>query len=607
VATLTEDQVRDWARKVLDFGETQGVTSGFGQLTSFKSLGFAQTGSPDGWYLPSNSNDVAIVVETKRSDKTLGDSDVDQLLKYVRVLETRYLKVVGILTNNDEVRVYRGTELFDRAPATLQSAEYYLSLFTTTTIDKAKIYELTQRINNLLHYQFAIKNLYHRMIFTACTLVAKRYDALLTRGMDYQMFQASIISSLNKALRDDKRQSAKLQLLVEVFASIEMNVNTDPEDEVGQNRLTNLIGDFIDWVTEISENLNSDAWRGEDVMGIFFNEFSRYRGKSEAGQVLTPEHITDFMYRILEVGPDDRVLDACCGSGAFLVKAMSNMIQTAGGVRSDKAKEIKAGQLYGIDNDREMFALACANMLIHKDGKTNLEQMDARHEEPAGAWIAKKRITKVLMNPPFEKKYGCVEIVENVLNHVPRGTACAFIMPDKKLEKEPKARVNRILKRHRLRKIVKLPEDLFFGVGVTTSVFVFEAGVPQGSHEVFACFMESDGLVTVKNKGRHDVYGRWPEIENRWVEIVTKQTGDDSVQWHKAGRELGEHLSWQAPPQPFTIAEEDFQKVAMDYAMFQRGIDAAAFERAVLSSVLYASDVGDVGNLVTVRMEKHDG
>lgn len=45
------------------------------------------------------------------------------------------------------------------------------------------------------------------------------------------------------------------------------------------------------------------------------------------------------MYRILEVNKDDRVLDACCGSGGFLVKAMANMIQEAGGLQTDKAKK----------------------------------------------------------------------------------------------------------------------------------------------------------------------------------------------------------------------------------------------------------------------------
>ena len=132
----------------------------------------------------------------------------------------------------------------------------------------------------------------------------------------------------------------------------------------------------------------------------FFNEFNRYKKKSESGQVFTPDHITSFMYRLIDVDKDDRVLDAACGSGAFLVKSMCNMIKEAGGVKTKKAATIKDVQLYGIEFDREIFALACANMLIHKDGKTNLEQLDSRTQE-ACDWIKSKNITKVLMNPPL--------------------------------------------------------------------------------------------------------------------------------------------------------------------------------------------------------------
>ena len=67
------------------------------------------------------------------------------------------------------------------------------------------------------------------------------------------------------------------------------------------------IDNFIEWVAEISECLNSDYWNGEDVMGIFFNEFNRYKKKSESGQVFTPDHITSFMYRLIEVNKNDEL------------------------------------------------------------------------------------------------------------------------------------------------------------------------------------------------------------------------------------------------------------------------------------------------------------
>lgn len=300
---LTEDEVRDKARDILGFADKKGVRAGVGQLTTFNQLGFTGVADkPDGWYLPDNHADTAVVLETKSSKIALGEKQVNEVLKNVRILEEQYNHVVGILYNGDDVRVFKGTQEYEgEGTKELQNIEYYAALFTVDHIDKEYIYSLTAKINNCLHFEFGIKNLYHRMIFTACALVARRYDALMVKGMDYQMFTNAIQSSLNKALIRDKSQNQKLELLLDVFSEIRMNLNVNSEDEKAQQHVKDLIGQFIDWVTAISDCLNSDAWRGEDVMGIFFNEFNRYKKKSEAGQIFTPEHITDFMYRILEV------------------------------------------------------------------------------------------------------------------------------------------------------------------------------------------------------------------------------------------------------------------------------------------------------------------
>ena len=368
---LTEDQVRDRARVILEFDSSVDAQCGVGQLTTFNQLGFnGVADKPDGWYLPHNHADTALILEVKASKVALGDKQVIELMKNVDIAETSYEHVVGILYNGEDTRVFKGSEEIDDAPA-LQNKEHYLALFTVDRIDKERIYELTARINNCLHFDFGIKNLYSRMIFTACALVAKRYDATMVRGMDYSEFHNAILNCLNKELVRFKRQNQKLGVLTDEFSKIEMNLDVTSEDEKQQKRVKDLIAQFIGWIEEISACINSDAWRGEDVMGIFFNEFNRYKKQNEGGQVFTPEHITDFMYRILDVDMNDRILDATCGSGGFLVKAMANMIQEAGGPHTDKAKAIKQKQLFGIELDKEIYALACANMLIHKDGKTS--------------------------------------------------------------------------------------------------------------------------------------------------------------------------------------------------------------------------------------------
>lgn len=585
---LTEDVVREKAGKILGFENSDLAKSGVGQLTSFNQLGFEGIKDrPDGWYLPNNTQDPAIILEAKNSEQVL-ENYVDELNKNCEIVLSKYNKVIGILYNGYEIMVYKNNEQIDTHDK-LENKKYYLSLFNINKIDKQRIYNLTKKINDCLHTEFGIKNLYHRMIFTACALVAKRYGASLFKGMNYQTFHTSIHSTLAKSLEDSRRQNQKLDILLEVYSEIKMNSSDNQA----------AIDNFIEWVSEISECLNSDYWNGEDVMGIFFNEFNRYKGKSESGQVFTPEHITSFMYRIIDVHQNDRVLDAACGSGGFLVKSMSKMIKEAGGVQTEKAKKIKTAQLFGIEFDREIYALACANMLIHKDGKTNLEQLDSRTLK-AGEWIRSKNITKVLMNPPFERKYGCLKIVENVLDNVPAHTKCAFILPDKKLEKDNSAS---ILKHHQLQKIIKLPEKVF-SEGVTASVFVFESGVPQNEKEIFACYIEDDGLETVKNQGRHDIKDRWQEIEDKFVDVVHKQSGDPTIQWIKPS----EHLSYQLPEKEFEIYEDDFAKTMMDFLMFEDGIDVKDFADGLIEKVMYSSCVAEDGEdyIITLRGDNNN-
>lgn len=273
------------------------------------------------------------------------------------------------------------------------------------------------------------------------------------------------------------------------------------------------------------------------------------------------------------------------------------MIKEAGGINTKKAKEIRQKQLYGIEADREIYALACANMLIHKDGKTNLAHLDSRLET-ACSWIQSKPITKVLMNPPFESKYGCLEIVANVLENVKRGTPCAFILPDKKLEKEKPKKVKRILDKNTLKKIIKLPEKTFKD-NTVTSIYIFEAGIPHRNKDIFACYIKEDGLETVKNQGRQDIKDKWQNIEDRWVKIIEKLSGDSSIQWIKPN----EHLSYQMPEKVVKVAYEDFAKTAIDYLMYKNGIDVKEFNEKILNKVLYSSIINSKNGVINLKIK----
>ena len=609
IKILTEDEVRDGyvdkevfhegAKQILGFDKPEkNVQQGTGQLKTFRQLGFTGKGSnhkPDGWYLPKDGADVAIIVETKSSDKDISNQTyINELLENIKIVNEKYSKVVGILYNGNETKVFLNGNEKKSITHDLQNKEFYKELFSDIKIDTRHIYLTTMKINNLLHYKFGVNDYYDRMVFTACALVAKRYGAPLKKGMSYSLFHFTILDTLSKSLEEAKKQNEKLEILLDTYSKVQMNITDNQK----------AIDEFIENVEIISDLINSNNWNGEDVMGIFFNEFNRYKGKSENGQVFTPGHITSLMYRLININPnEDRILDAACGSGAFLTKAMSNMIKDVGGFSTKKAKEIMSKQLYGIEIDKRIFSLACANMLIHKDGKTNLEQMDSTSQE-ACDWIKSKGITKVLMNPPYERKNHPEIIIKNVLDSIKTNSLAAFLLPDKKLEKISKKVVRSILKKHRLLKIIKIPEKTF-DEGISTSIFIFESGIPQNDEDIFTCYIKDDGLERVKNQGRQDIRQKWKAIEDRWVNCIKKQQGDDSIKWINPKK----CLSYQKDEEPFEVSEEDFMKTMLDYLMYKNEIDVKSLKDIISNKIIYMSNLSlnnkNKGISIDVKRSEH--
>jgi hypothetical protein len=128
-ANYTEDQVRDIARMKLHLEETESAKAGVGQLTSFNQLGFRGVKDrPDGWYLPNETHYPALVLEVKGSNIKLGDKEREELLKNIRIVQTRYKHVVGLLFNGYELEVYKNEELLS-SETELMDKEHYLGLF----------------------------------------------------------------------------------------------------------------------------------------------------------------------------------------------------------------------------------------------------------------------------------------------------------------------------------------------------------------------------------------------------------------------------------------------------------------------------------------------
>lgn len=129
-----------------------------------------------------------------------------------------------------------------------------------------------------------------------------------------------------------------------------------------------------------------EKYSGIDVMGEFYTTFLRFtKGNAkEKGIVLTPKHVTDLFCDIAEYYLDKKfdektkILDICCGTGAFLITALDRIKENINDesqseeIKHKRCEYAQKNSLIGVERDASMYALAYANMRFHGDGKSNL-------------------------------------------------------------------------------------------------------------------------------------------------------------------------------------------------------------------------------------------
>jgi type I restriction enzyme M protein len=170
----------------------------------------------------------------------------------------------------------------------------------------------------------------------------------------------------------------------------------------------------------------------EDLNGRLFETFlsATMRGR-ELGQFFTPRSVVKMMTRLADLQAtrthQDRVLDGCCGSGGFLIEAltvMRNQLRSNSSLSAEERKSLieSIGNecFYGVDygKDPPLARIARINMYLHGDGGSRIyyadgldKHLDSSHEKDAEivqnieelrALIAGTgHFDVVLTNPPF--------------------------------------------------------------------------------------------------------------------------------------------------------------------------------------------------------------
>ena len=409
----------------------------------------------------------------------------------------------------------------------------------------------------------------HKPIFIAGILIALEDQAFSEEYSKYSNFN-SVVSNLKLAiertLNSTDIKKDKIENIKNAFNIIGSNEKLKSIPLGHRNSIT--------WYIEKLElkikPMMNYADTSLDALGVFYHEFVKYSGGDGKGLgiVLTPQHLTEFMCEVAGINKNSKVVDICCGSGSFLVSAMSKMIRNA---NQEEIKRIKKDGLYGVELDIELFTLAIANMIIRRDGKSNIYHGDCFNKSIRNE-LKQKNINIGLMNPPYSQDDVTeLEFVENMLSILSTGGTGVVVVPMAcAIGTKFKDVRERLMLKNKLKAVFSMPDDIFYPAGTNTCVMVWEAHTPHDSNEyTFFGYYKDDGFVKRKKLGRVDAYNKWKSIMDEWLFLYNNKEIKVGLTSRQKVTYTDEWLCEAYMETDYsTLTAEDFQKSINDYLAY---------------------------------------
>ncbi len=370
-------------------------------------------------------------------------------------------------------------------------------------IDEGLFLKTAEKINEILHLGAINKNVRARVM--AALLLSVVEDAHINVDEKPRVLIADVNTRAKSVLESQDKE--------EFFPFVSLTLPASKDNHVKfKNALVQTLHELNN--LNIRSAMNSSA----DVLGKFYEVFLKYgNGAKEIGIVLTPRHITKFAVDVVGISDRDVVYDPACGTGGFLVAAFDKVRQNCAPGQLDRFKK---HNLFGVDQDPDVVALAIVNMIFRGDGKTHIVEGSCfqKHlirgngtgrthyskDPPKDNQLA---VTRVLMNPPFalkrsdEKEF---RFVDAALGQMQDGGLLFSVLPYSAMVK-PGAYVHwrkeSLLRNNTLMGVITFPSDLFYPVGVHALGIFVKKGVPHPKNQhVMWVRGINDGLLKSKGK-----------------------------------------------------------------------------------------------------------
>lgn len=537
---------------------------------------------------------VSLLIETKNNaDKwPTVEEQIAAYVEYEKRLTGNKIIAMVANTEDDRITVWKSAVEDDRKlvdEKAIRTMPEYVAMFDAKHINnKEEVMRNTYKLNEKLHRYGINEKL--RSQFVGTCLLAIKNGLVYSREMKTSQIIIGIHDILEEMLEHSLEKAEKLTL-------IDKRVLKSQDVRDINNKGFCEILDLIK--KEIFPFINDKSTAGQDLLNLFFVTFNKYVGKSDKNQAFTPDHITDFMSTICNVNKNSVVLDMTCGSGSFLVRAMTQALDDCHTMAEED--QVKKHHIYGVEYDEQVYGLATTNMLIHGDGNSNIVRGSCFDEVPKFIEGGVK-FDVILMNPPynamvkqvpkkFSEKWGTAKqdpskglyfvkfILEQMNENNMRGKL-AVLLPmacaigNSSLMKQMK---NEILKNNTLDAVFSLPDDIFYpGASACACCMVFDIGTPHASakRETFFAYCKDDGFKKRKNLGRVEQIDEngdslWAAIRRKWIDIYKNR---DVIPGFSARHMVTGNDEWLCEAYMetdyTTLTDGDFQQTINDYLAY---------------------------------------
>lgn len=539
--TVTENFFRDFYGPKT-FIEKSAIPKEYG----FKSKkGTDYKGYPD-FFLDNNQKDYVIIVEAKARTHSKAINEVQFYMKE----NTIHKNIVGIaVSGQDKVKLsyfYKNIDSKEIHEININNNNFsdldsiekqYYKTMHGDSVSNEELVKILNQLNKRFHQDSKIRDTDRSLFFSGIMIALKNMNFRNTYKNIQAPTEEEVATTQSTVLEAHYLNNA---ILNAIKTELEGRINNLSKEYSWQDRFSFI--KTIDYplikYKEIIKTIETKIFvpfenqEKQDILGKAYKIFLKKAGKTDNRNIiLTPDHIKGLMVKLARLSVDDVVLDTCTGSGGFLMEAMETLEKLAKN-DEDKIRLIKEKQLIGFETDPVLFALACSNMFLHGDGRTNLlyrsSLLDTTNSSVVNnkdgqvlKYIKNLKPTKVIINPPYEKN-SSIKFVKQALEYIEPNGKLIIIMPTPTLTSNQNGLSEEILQGAKLDFVIKMPNNLFSEQQrtVNTSIFGFTKTPHKKYDEVIFYRLEDDGFVSIQHKGKIDKFNKWADKESSILDAV---------------------------------------------------------------------------------------